>query len=149
MNPQGMPPECPSCGQIACEWRRKGYVHTRCETCGDRTMMTATKRCDGCHEVEVRLEGYLRMGGDKAKRFVLEALKEIGAANPATLKQKVLILTQVLLRTERDALQALTKDLLTNGSDGDDGIYSDELAEKIVESALEVLDWRSKFGEHT
>ena len=45
-----------------------------CETCGALTFMCSTKRCNGCWEVEHRLEGYFRSGGAKARAFVRQAL---------------------------------------------------------------------------
>jgi hypothetical protein len=43
-----------------------------CETCGDPTHMTSTRRCDGCWEVEHRLRDYLK--SPQAQRTVAEAL---------------------------------------------------------------------------
>jgi hypothetical protein len=45
-----------------------------CETCGEPTRMTGTKRCDGCWEVEHRLARYLCLG-PKAVAFVDAALQ--------------------------------------------------------------------------
>lgn len=47
-----------------------------CEICTRPTRMRATKRCDGCWEVEQRLSSYLRDGGQRARQFVLHALIE-------------------------------------------------------------------------
>lgn len=43
-----------------------------CETCGDPTAMTGTRRCDRCYEVERRLPAYLETKGGLA--FVLKQL---------------------------------------------------------------------------
>lgn len=48
-----------------------------CETCGLPTPMLGTGRCDGCWELEGRLAGYLRRGGQKARDFVLSCLGAI------------------------------------------------------------------------
>lgn len=50
-----------------------------CETCGEPTHMTATKRCNRCWEIESRLEGYLRDGGVKARRIVTAILSHVPA----------------------------------------------------------------------
>lgn len=49
-----------------------------CETCGRPTDKTGTKRCDGCWEVEHRLDGYLRDGGDAAVGQLVDALARSG-----------------------------------------------------------------------
>lgn len=46
-----------------------------CRTCGEPTIFTGTRQCDDCHEVEGRLAGYLRRGGDAALAFVLDAVR--------------------------------------------------------------------------
>ena len=48
-----------------------------CETCGDATTFTATKRCNDCREVEMRLAGYLGRGGRNATVFVTTALANL------------------------------------------------------------------------
>jgi hypothetical protein len=45
-----------------------------CETCGQPIQGAGAKFCDGCWEVEHRLDGYLRDGGEKAQRKLAEAL---------------------------------------------------------------------------
>jgi hypothetical protein len=45
-----------------------------CETCGRPTDKTGTKRCDGCWEVEHRLDWYLRDGGPLARFRLSKAL---------------------------------------------------------------------------
>ncbi len=45
-----------------------------CKTCGLPTPMLGTKLCDGCYEVEVRLDYYLT--NDNAIAFVRAALDE-------------------------------------------------------------------------
>lgn len=45
-----------------------------CETCGESTDYTGTKRCQACWEVESRLGGYLVRGAKNARKFILEAL---------------------------------------------------------------------------
>lgn len=47
-----------------------------CKTCTTPTPMTGTKLCDACWEVERRLADYLREGGDKARKFVEDALRK-------------------------------------------------------------------------
>lgn len=44
----------------------------RCETCGDHTPTTGTRRCDRCWEVESRLPAYVRT--EKGKLFVCRVL---------------------------------------------------------------------------
>lgn len=46
-----------------------------CRTCGSVTTMTATHKCNGCWEVEHRLDQYLQDGGEKAKTVLLEAIR--------------------------------------------------------------------------
>jgi hypothetical protein len=46
-----------------------------CKTCGKPTAMTGTKLCDGCWEVESRLESYVRNGGDNAKAILERAIE--------------------------------------------------------------------------
>lgn len=50
--------------------------HVQCETCGLPTPMTGTRRCNRCWEIEHRLAGYLRDGGEVALRRIA---KEIAA----------------------------------------------------------------------
>jgi hypothetical protein len=57
---------CRRCGRNACEC-------VPCETCGELTAMTGTKRCDGCWEIERRLRDYLRSDG--GREFVAAALE--------------------------------------------------------------------------
>lgn len=45
-----------------------------CETCGQSTTNTGTKRCYECWKVESRLKLYLERGGDKARVFVLKTV---------------------------------------------------------------------------
>jgi hypothetical protein len=52
------------------------YETVACETCGEQTPMTGTKRCDRCWEVERRLKDYLERGSRKALLFVLDAIRE-------------------------------------------------------------------------
>jgi hypothetical protein len=49
-----------------------------CATCGRPTNKTTTKRCDGCWEVEHRLDSYIRDGGDRAIVLLLDALVRAG-----------------------------------------------------------------------
>lgn len=44
-----------------------------CETCGEPTTYTGTKRCNGCWEVESRLADYVRRGGVKAQARLIAA----------------------------------------------------------------------------
>jgi hypothetical protein len=62
--------------QSRAEFDRLGVKHVDCKTCGCPTNMTGTKLCDGCWEVERRLVGYLRDGGDKARQFVFAAIEQ-------------------------------------------------------------------------
>ena len=50
-----------------------------CKTCGEATPMTGTKRCNGCWEVENRLDSYLRRGGRNAQQALVDALWRAGA----------------------------------------------------------------------
>ena len=50
-----------------------------CGTCGRPTDKTSTKRCDGCWEVEHRLDGYLRDGGVAARGELVLALQRMGS----------------------------------------------------------------------
>lgn len=50
-----------------------------CGTCGRPTDKTGTKRCDGCWEVEHRLDGYLRDGGVAARGELVLALQRMGS----------------------------------------------------------------------
>lgn len=45
-----------------------------CGTCGQKTDFTGTKKCNGCWEVEMRLDQYLAKGGKNARDFVEGAL---------------------------------------------------------------------------
>lgn len=45
-----------------------------CETCKRPTTLLETKRCNGCWEVERRLDEYLRRGGRRAQDFVAKSL---------------------------------------------------------------------------
>jgi hypothetical protein len=49
-----------------------------CATCGRPTDKTSTKRCDGCWEVEHRLDSYLRDGGLAARSVLVSALHKSG-----------------------------------------------------------------------
>lgn len=49
-----------------------------CGTCGRPTDKTGTMRCDGCWEVEHRLDAYLRDGGDAAVGQLVDALARSG-----------------------------------------------------------------------
>jgi hypothetical protein len=51
----------------------------RYRTCKRPTPMGGTKRCDGCWEVESRLERYLIDGGAVARKFVAAALDKSSA----------------------------------------------------------------------
>ena len=53
-----------------------------CETCGRPTDKTDTKLCDGCWEVEHRLDGYLRDGAEKAARALIGALERAVRGGP-------------------------------------------------------------------
>jgi hypothetical protein len=46
--------------QRIAEFERGKTPWVPCETCGDPTHMTGTRRCDGCWEVEHRLGDYLK-----------------------------------------------------------------------------------------
>ena len=48
-----------------------------CETCGEATSYTGTKRCTWCYEVETRLEGYLRRGRLRAVRALIDAVSRV------------------------------------------------------------------------
>jgi len=48
-----------------------------CKTCGEPTTMMGTKLCDGCWEVESRLEKYLE--SEKGREHVVRRLKECDA----------------------------------------------------------------------
>jgi hypothetical protein len=52
-----------------------------CKTCGEPTTFTGTRQCNFCHEVEIRLDGYLRRGGAKARLFVLRALAPLSSVD--------------------------------------------------------------------
>ena len=55
-----------------------------CETCGEPTNMTATKRCTNCWEVEHRMSRYLKSeGGRKFVRMMLQTVQpdEGGSVN--------------------------------------------------------------------
>jgi hypothetical protein len=52
---------------------RGGGKTVPCETCGTPTLMTGTKRCDGCWEVEHRLADYIRRSS-KSRDFVSSTL---------------------------------------------------------------------------
>ena len=51
-----------------------------CKTCGDPTTFLGTKLCNGCWEVQTRLQSYLN--NENAIRFVSEALNKIQATPP-------------------------------------------------------------------
>ena len=53
-----------------------------CGTCGRPTDKTSTGRCDGCWEVEHRLDGYLRDGGAAAATVLVEALTRASHDGP-------------------------------------------------------------------
>lgn len=53
-----------------------------CRTCKRPTDDTSAKLCDGCWEVEHRLDGYLRDGGGNAITKLLMALGEADADGP-------------------------------------------------------------------
>lgn len=57
------------------------YGFVKCEVCGSDRGLSGTKRCDGCWEVEHRLAGYLRTGGEEARLFVIEALRKNDLGN--------------------------------------------------------------------
>lgn len=65
-------------------YRRLGIEFVACETCGDPTSTTVTKRCPGCWEVEHRLRDYVRDGGDKARAKLAEALYAGGEVRELT-----------------------------------------------------------------
>ena len=67
----------------AAQLNASGIAHVPCATCGMPTPQTHTKRCDGCWEVESRLAGYLRDGGDKAIRELVNALAASGGTGYA------------------------------------------------------------------
>jgi hypothetical protein len=48
-----------------------------CETCGRPCFKSKHPRCDGCWEVEHRLDGYLRDGGDAASVVLLQAISRM------------------------------------------------------------------------
>lgn len=56
------------------EKARKLPESVPCETCGEQTTFTSTKRCNYCWEVETRLGDYLRRGGAKAIGVIVEAV---------------------------------------------------------------------------
>jgi hypothetical protein len=55
--------------------------HVPCKTCGEPTDYLGTRQCNDCHEVEMRLEGYLRRGGAKARLFVLRTLAPLSSVD--------------------------------------------------------------------
>lgn len=48
----------------------------KCKWCGELTAMTATKECDGCHEVTSRLRRFALTGKD-ARAFIARVVAEI------------------------------------------------------------------------
>ena len=58
------------------------YATVPCATCGTSTRMLGTQRCDNCYEVESRLVDYLRRGGTKAFRAVMQAYAISELSNP-------------------------------------------------------------------
>ena len=59
------------------EFERLGVKWVPCETCGGPTHSTATKRCDGCWEVEHRLRDYLKT--TQGQVVVAKALVQAGS----------------------------------------------------------------------
>ncbi len=54
-----------------------------CETCGDPTVFTGTRRCNNCWEVERRIELYLE--SPKGREFIVKELQcRVPAADPSS-----------------------------------------------------------------
>jgi hypothetical protein len=65
--------------QRIAEFDRLKMPWVPCETCGDPTHSTGTKRCDGCWEVEHRLRDYLT--NPRGQVFVAKALVQAGSGS--------------------------------------------------------------------
>lgn len=76
-----------------------------CETCGEPTTKTGTKRCDWCWEVESRLDGYLTRGKANARRILLATLK---GCDPEEIAVRTLSMTVEEARLPRKIVQLVT-----------------------------------------
>ena len=61
--------------QRSAGYERLGMKWVPCETCGNPTHSTVTKRCDGCWEVEHRLRDYLKHA--RGRVFAARALAQV------------------------------------------------------------------------
>lgn len=73
---------------LADHYKTLGMAFVPCETCGDPTDKTGTKRCDGCWEVEHRLDGYVRDGGDVARGRLAKALYQGGEVRELSVHER-------------------------------------------------------------
>jgi len=69
-------------------YKNLGVAFVPCETCGDPTDKTGTKRCDGCWEVEHRLADYVRYGGDVARAHLAKALYDGGEVRELSVHER-------------------------------------------------------------
>jgi hypothetical protein len=77
-----------------------------CESCGGRAAPDCA-RCDNCWEVERRLASFLRSGGERARQFVIEALRK--ESPPGEPPQESTPADQVLYSIELHHLEELKK----------------------------------------
>lgn len=70
-----------------------------CATCNTPTLMTDTKRCNVCWEVEARLSTYLR--SERGQKFVLEALHGSPALGDFTKSLRYRIAEALIARAQR------------------------------------------------
>lgn len=70
--------------QRVAEFDRLGMKWVPCDVCGDPTLATATKRCDGCWEVEHRLRDFLK--SQRGQVVVAEALVQAGSTSVVTAR---------------------------------------------------------------